>query len=409
MFGQRNLVITFLLLVVISSLAGCKRDSNEPQDSTRTPNPVEQVTEVPPTQPNDSPDLPVASPQPVVTVSVHTATPSSDSSNPISLDRVDPELLRISRCVAAGVSGGRGTAPAPTPTPGPGIQTGTSEADFARLLDYVPRAVEVGAQLLRWNSEFERRLELSGEIESEAGAIEELALRISLLCDFVAELDPPAQIRSLHDQLVDAILIRHAWISLAIENIKCCGTVKTDFFKEGMIDTATYAEQVVGQFDDQTSRTKDMVTVAIELLGAKTNSEPNWLASSNSSSYFLAGPSSIQASGIQGLGPKQWSRGTGILVRKFHVGRNLSLEQAKEMFSTLPDSRGEVLTSDAGVLGGNRVHRWELITIDDWNSKLFLFPLEADVVIIETGCPTGISDACSDLDSVISSIEFSVS
>jgi hypothetical protein len=395
------LVLVTVLAAVIGSCSG--NQSEEPtigSNSTTLPGPTSTVEKI--AQPTVSPSAtssirsttePRESPAVIATV---------DGTTDIALESIAVDSLTLGSCIVASRSGSFGTAPAPTPTPSPK----TNDSSGIPLAQQSAANLEIlGAHLLRWSTEFEEVWLLTKSVEEEAAALLALEKRLLPLCAAVESIEFSENHSSILLGIVDALKIRHTWVTLAVSELKCCGTAHTDDLEIGRIGTHRYIEEVVSSMTAQFG-SNDLVEriVTLDGLGLVVNLQDGWLLRDRGVSAELLAPVADQGSSLSGLGPASWGRGVATRIRKFKLPSASSLEEVVTRFSHVPTIHGEVAGEESSTVLGLDGHKWESVSDSGWVTYVLITHDNSYVYITEYGCSGVDIEACGRVENQLARI-----
>lgn len=217
--GKSNARLTAVWLLVVVTLTCCVYGG---ADDT----PVPPVTDTP-----DAVTTIIAKPSPIVSqtaVPTPALQPTVEETSSPGLEALPVSAITIPsrRLGETGASANLGTAPAPTPTPVPKPNHRSPAAVAFEVSTYGDRAVPTERHVTHGNQWFDDVWQLAQTAEEQAAQLQLLGTRLSQVCTAISALkEVPPEATGTNTLLREAVRVRHRWVELAVEQLRCCGVV----------------------------------------------------------------------------------------------------------------------------------------------------------------------------------------
>lgn len=295
-----------------------------------------------------------------------------------------------------------GTAPGPTPTPWPanipGEQLEAYLAAFSRSASYVLDAAAVYVQAT------EARWPVAKTAEERAAAIQAEATRLVLLCQATAVTPAPPAVRAAAKSLETALEERVGWLRSAGAQARCCG-LDTSRELEGQRQATAAAfgrarsdlAAVTGSASGTSPGTRQIV--AGEIVPVDVQIPAGWAAVRNDFWTVLSAPVKYQQPSLSGLGPRDWSLGTALRVRRVAILKGTALETVVDRLGPLLRGFGSETARSVSTLAGRPAMDLRYSAQESGWTTLVRATLAGDtgVLLFEMGCPQTSEAECATL------------
>ena len=324
------------------------------------------------------------------------------------------DLAAVSSCRLAGdvrQVGSAGTAVAPTPTPLPAASDKAPSTITGELTDYQLQVQPIISSLSYLNEVFQVSWTRADSPDQQAAQLLVLGNRLSQMCSAMSELYIPHEALSVSIVLADSIRARHSWVSIALDEIQCCGTARTEFMNVG--------------FDSTYEALKDSLAGVSGLIADVTDptgGSPRTVKSEDRLSLTL----SVTADGIivrngldllviyveedelllpQSLGQTPWRDGYGLKIKRIRNSSDLTVEDSIEEYSFLLALHGEYIKDADTDISGLDAVRIRYIGLESgWSGWVILFVRDGYTYFVELMCEEHNSEVCNSLQDTVSSI-----
>jgi len=259
----------------------------------------------------------------------------------------------------------------------------------------------ISEHLERWSTELNSDWNHATSDEEQAALVSPMARRLALLCPAMLNISPLFGFEAEHNQLGEALRVRHTWAVLAADELKCCGKITSTLFATGRasthLDVLAAARSIDSMLTDEISMP---LVIDIEVFDIEVPWQDGWITSSISGSQLLIAPINEQESGLEGLGSGNWRLGSALRIRRFRNSTQITVLEAMDRFGGLVKGLGEPGESQQIRFAGNDA----LITpIEDlpggWQFELALVVAGGFSYVFDYGCPSDHSDICSNIKS----------
>jgi len=378
-----------------------------------TPTVVPLFTATPKPDPVREP-TPVADRIPTVVPATQISEPTVEPTPILASMNVEESMIRSCSLGRYGQGGeGFGTAPAPTPTPSPQGDRDASEVRSGKL-QYLASVFSMARNYYDLNNEFVRLWEFAEQERQQIALLFVLGNRISWLCGALSLVEPPPELLGEHLLLSESLRVRHVWISLAIDQIRCCETARVPELEVGHASVSL----LPGKAWEEMIELQESVDWSPEVAQPGLILNPIFNMSLEPSSKVLLSRNSLDLvliydSGIlvdftpTSLGPKEWRFGDAIRIRRV---RNTS---GKPAFSYAEDNSqiflggGEIESiTSADHVTGDAAEIIVTFSEIDWVSDVWLFNSGEFIYFVEVGCHNRNSTACKSLTNVRATLKF---
>lgn len=253
-------------------------------------------------------------------------------------------------------------------------------------------AVEVDA---RWD-----RATSSREAAAELGA---QGTRLALLCAAAARLPDVQEARAASSALRAALRARQAWLVSAAESLACCGSLgahSVNFVAEAAAAAFSSAdaalEPLATQYGGPTGAGPAPSDVASDVLGVTLTLPPGWLLLDHAALIIAQAPPGSQVMAPGGNGPRAWSLGTAMRVRRLRNPPGQDLNSALPRANALLDVLGPVrMQGPATVHGAEGVQQTRQEAATGWTTYVAITVRGDFTYLVELGCPSQVTDRCA--------------
>lgn len=376
------------------------------------------------------PPSPLPAPTPGITRTAATpspnagGTPASISTSTVTIAgtpvktgfSAEPAAAVIPACQPEAVPiGGEsvGTAPYPTATPVPAFRPPEKVTDEVQA--YLLTAGPLSDMAASWAAEVDARWDRAATSQEAAAELGAQGTRLALLCTAATRLPVVPEARAVSSALRAVLRSRHAWLVAASESLACCGSAGAHKAALGADAGATAFKNAAAtlhpratQYGGPSGTGAAPLDLASDVLGISVTLPAGWLPLDDSALIVALAPVESQVMAPGGTGPKAWSLGTAVRVRRLRNPPGQDLAAALPRANTLLEVLGSVQHQEsASVNGIANVRQTRQEAATGWTTFVAVTVKGDFTYLVELGCPSQTTDRCVGyLAPVLASVRF---
>jgi hypothetical protein len=417
---NREFWLRFLFVTGFLVVAACSNDKEPAIVDVTTVDPVATTTpESLPTIVKTTATVSPTTPTVIPTLKANTdLTPTSTSVVEFDLPVIDLAAARIDQCrfsgdLAQNGSSGHGTAPAPTPTPVSSMVDRPMAIVLAELAVY---RFEVGSTVdsaIDLNESFRRAWSSTDTPEKQAAQLYVFGNRLAQLCSAISQPSIPPEVIGEAVGMAESIRARHAWVSLALEEVMCCGDAHTDFLNVGLNPTSLAIEistSNLGKFlDDRLAgaRSDSAREIISDRFGLSISIPSEALLIRNMVDLLVVIIEPTEILNPEDIGPNsKWTDGTALRIRRIRNRSELSAEQAVVEYEGIFSRFGQAeISTGLDIPNVDDIQLTYPLSEESWVGSVSVFVNDGYTYLAEFMCGEANPESCDALRYTIESIQ----
>ena len=418
-----KLFLTSTLVVFL--VVACRSDETSAEITpTETAVPVVVSTILAPTSTASTPYVtPTVSSTVIVTATanppatpVETASPTPTAMPTValpdlSLADVNLGICRLSGDLLVGGERRRGTAAAPTPTPKPPDSSRDTELVSQEAGAYRKEINGVLVGLGDYSEAMQFGWAHSSTTERQAAQLHVFGNRLAQMCAAASMVPVPPEVLGEAIRLGESLRISHAWTVLAVDELNCCGTAKTEFMDVGYTSTsielvsATIALDLALAKYAGSSESYPARILESERFGLQMDIDETAVLLRNSVDLAVGFPNGQKFLDPASLGPGIWTIGSGFRIRRIRNGVELTVEEAIFEYEGLIGRFGEPSPTGNNVLSMLDAVQFAASALEHgWIASITVFVRDGFTYLIESMCHPDFEEQCERVTRSIDSI-----
>jgi hypothetical protein len=409
--SRRYIPFVCALILVVVFTASCSSDDGSDQPVSSIAPSIEAVPT--PVEEDLTQTVATATVRPTIRPSPTVIEPTvSDVQLPeLSLTTAQLDVCRISGDLLVGGVPRQGTAPAPTPTPIPSDGSRDREMVAREIAIFSTSMNPVMHSFVNYTEAMRIGWLEANSIQQQAAQLHVFGNRLAQLCVAASLTSVPPEIMSEVVGFGESIRINHEWAVLALDELNCCGTAKTNHFDVGFNSVSIEAvrstvalSNALEIFPNSPEGTGQRL-VNSDLFGLQMNVDDDAVVVRNSVDVAVVMHEREELLDPNSLGPGSWSLGTGIRIRRLRNGSELSVEEAAVKYEGLIARYGDPVRDDQLDLTVFDEIGFTKASIEGgWTGSTIIFVRDGFTYFIESMCHVDSAEKCESVNLSIESI-----
>lgn len=352
-------------------------------------------------------------PKPEPTVVIPTATPSIVLANYLLVD-VELGVCRLTGDLHRAGESRQGTAPAPTSIPASETPVRDPEIVEQELRQFAYGVGPVMNSLVDFSEAMQASWPHAETIEQQAGVLQVFGNRLGQLCSAASLLTIPLEILDETSALAESVRISHAWVSLALDGLVCCGSAQSDYYTHGLSLTSNEIRRasavLVSKLDSYIESPVEPIdrTLGLDTLGFEMEISHDAVVVRNSIDVVISFPTHEEILDPASLGPKSWGYGTGIRIRRIRNSGNLTPEELVGEYGAMIHRYGPGFrVSDITMPMFEEIQFSTLPLENGWVAMIVIFVEDGFAYLVESMCHPNLRGQCDSVKRPIETLRFS--